>query len=142
MRTFPYAARSDGPDPIFVTAPLSPGASGASPDNRLYAAARGTHAIEYGPSRTPPEDALDALAASLVVSRGASAAGVAWEPSERALLPRAAHALREEPARLAEVAERVEQRLYPPLQARGLGVPPHVGARSGPGTGSSEPEGV
>ena len=112
-----FDAVADGPDRIVLTAPLPPGAGGPSPADELYAAARGTLAVEFGPPLTDGERALDALAASLVASRGTSSAGLGWRPPEADLLREAGRELEHAPRSLPSVVERVERVeavLYPP----------------------------
>ena len=80
--------------------------------DELYAAARGALCNEYGPPLTEAEKAFDALAASIVNSRGTNGR----DPPERDRLREAGHQLQEHPERMQEFfqyVETIERRLYP-----------------------------
>ncbi len=92
-------------------------------NDELYAKVRGTIALQHGEPRSRADDALDALAASIVTSRGTNGCGIGWHPPEPALLVEAGHQLQRNPERLAEVrtvADDVERTFYPAVQSREL----------------------
>ena len=116
-----YRVEPNGPAEIVITAPVRSGDPGQQAADALYAVARGSLAVEYGPPLTAGEKALDALAASIVTSRGANGAGVGWNPPEPLELRQAGRELRENPRALDVVVEhvaRVEAVLYPAWPAR------------------------
>ena len=84
--------------------------------DHLYAVARGSLCTEFGPPIGDEEKALDALAASLVTSRGTNGAGLGWDPPEPDLLRQAGQELQRSPERLQDLVNRVatvERALYP-----------------------------
>ncbi len=106
---------------IDLYVPQPQGTDAEQAREELYAAARGTLCTEYGPPLSDDEKALDALAASIVASRGTNSAGLGWSPPEPELLREAGRELQHKPERLEEVVDRVvtiEHELYPPWPQR------------------------
>ena len=116
-----YRVEPNGPAEIVITAPVRSGDRGQQAADALYAVARGSLAVEYGPPLTAGEKALDALAATIVTSRGVNGAGVRWDPPEPLELRQAGTELRDNPRALDAVVEHVahvEAVLYPAWPGR------------------------
>ena len=116
-----YEAEADGPHRIVLHVPDHDRTGIAKEADELYAAARGSLCTEYGPPLTREEKALDALAASIVTSRGTNGAGAGWTPREPELLVEAGRELQRNPDRLEDLVkqvETVERNLYPPWPSR------------------------
>ena len=99
---------------LYVPKPVGSDAEQAREE--LYAAARGSLCMEYGPPLSDDEKALDALAASIVTSRGTNGAGLGWSPPEPELLREAGRELQRHPGRLQELIDcvgTIERQLYP-----------------------------
>ena len=106
---------------VTVNAPLPKGNHRADACEELYAKARGTIAAAYGEPQNETEHALDALAASIVTSRGTNGAGLGWAPPEPERLRAAGVELQRDPSRLAELCDHVntlEHVFYPPWPGR------------------------
>ena len=63
----------------------------------LYAHVRGTLAMQHGPPAERDEEALDALTASIVASRGTNSVCLGWSPPEPDLLREAGHVIEKHP---------------------------------------------
>ena len=106
---------------VTVNAPLPKGNRRADTAEELYAKARGTIAAAYGEPQNETEHALDALAASIVTSRGTNGCGLGWVPPEPDRLRAAGVELQRDPSRLAELQTHidvVEKVFYPPWPGR------------------------
>ncbi len=111
-----FEAEPDGPHRMVLRVPDCERDENARAHDELYAAARGALCNEYGPPLTEAEKAFDALAASIVNSRGTNGTGLGWDPPERDRLREAGHRLQEHPERMQEFlqyVETIERRLYP-----------------------------
>ena len=120
-----YEAESYGPSWVVLHVPDRGGDDVAHARDELYATARGSLCTAFGPPLSNDEKALDALAASLVTSRGTNGAGLGWDPPEPELLEEAGRELQRSPERLQDLVNRVgaiERQMYPPWeqQERGL----------------------
>ena len=110
-------------DQVTVNAPLPKGNRRADSAEELYAKARGTIAAAYGEPQNETEHVLDALAASIVTSRGTNGCGRGWVPPEPERLRAAGVELQRDPARLADLQTQidvVEKVFYPPWPGREL----------------------
>ena len=108
---------------VTVNAPLPKGNRRADIAEELYAKARGTIAAAYGEPQNETEHALDALAASIVTSRGTNGCGLGWVPPEPERLRAAGVELQRDPSRLANLQTQidvVEKVFYPPWPGREL----------------------
>ena len=118
-----YEAEAYGPNWIVLHIPDRGGDNVAQARDELYATARGSLCTEFGPPLSGDEKALDALAASLIASRGTNGAGLGWDPPEPELLREAGRELQRSPERLQDLVSRVgtiEHQLYPPWPGREL----------------------
>ncbi|MDE2906569.1 MAG: hypothetical protein OXQ28_10855 [Acidobacteriota bacterium] len=116
-----YEAEAYGPNWIVLHVPDRGGDDIARTRDELYATARGSLCTEFGPPLSDDEKALDALAASLVTSRGTNGAGLGWDPPEPELLREAGRELQRSPERLQDLVNRVgtiERQPYPPWPER------------------------
>ena len=94
--------------------------AGAACDE-LYAHVRGTLAASYGEPQNESDHAMDALAASIIASRGTNGCGLGWSPPEPDRLRAAGLELQRDPSRLAELCDQVdtlEHVFYPPWPGR------------------------
>ena len=96
--------------------------AGAACDE-LYAHVRGTLAAAYGEPQNESEHAMDALAASIIASRGTNGCGLGWSPPEPDRLRTAGRTmeLQRDPSRLPELCDQVdtlEHVFYPPWPGR------------------------
>ena len=117
-----YEAEPYGPSWIVLHVPDRGGDDVAHARDELYATARGSLCTAFGPPLSNDEKALDALAASLVTSRGTNGAGLGWDPPEPELLKEAGRELQRSPERLQDLVNRVgtiERQLYAPVGAAG-----------------------
>ena len=118
-----YSVKDADNKKIVLNAPIRNDSPEQESADRLYAVARGSLCTEYGPPLTKDEKALDALTASIITSRGTNGAGIGWNPPEPELLKDAGRVLVQNPERLQDVVEHVqdiEKQLYPRWPGRTL----------------------
>ena len=102
---------------VTARGPIRTHSEAAESCDQLYAHVRGTLAAAYGEPQSESEHAMDALAASIITSRGTNGCGLGWTPPEPERLRAAGLELQRDPSRLEELGaqiDTVEKVFYPP----------------------------